>query len=73
MVLEVAQAAVVLLEVDSESSVVAGEPSRVVQGDTTILHTCVGVYYLHFELADVPVVQVAAVVELPLRVVEVVG
>ena len=68
-----AQAAVVLLEVDSESSVVVGEPSRVVQGDTTILHTCVGVHYSHFELADVPVVRVAVVVELPLRVVEVVG
>ena len=68
-----AQAAVVLLEVDSESSVVAGEPSRVVQGDTTILHTCVGVHYSRFELADVPDVRVAVVVELPLRVVEVVG
>ena len=68
-----AQVAVVLLEVDSESSIFVGEPSRVVQGDTTILHTCVGVHYSHFELVDVPVVQVAAVVELPLRVVEVVG
>ena len=68
-----AQTVVVLLEVDSESFVVVGEPSRVVQGDTTILNTCVGVHYLHFELAVVPVVQVAVVVGQPLPVVEVVG
>ena len=69
-----AQTAVVLLEVDSGSfAVVVGEPSRVVLEDTTMLHTCLGVHSLRFELAVVPIVRMAVVVGQPLPVVEVVG